>query len=244
MQASVHPPFGPEHAEVYEVTYRHRGKDWPGEARDVVRKVRHRLPGASSLLDVGCGTGAHLEVFRSSFDHVEGLELAPAMREQAARRLPGVPIHPSDMRNFDLGRPFHAVTSLFTAISYLGTVEELRAAVGCMAKHLVSGGVIAVEPWWLPEQYIDGYVGSDLVHDGDRVVARVSHTARLGRAANLEARWLVADRSGIRAFTVTEVFTLFTRDEYLAAFADAGCAVDYEEGWLTGRGIFVGVRRA
>jgi len=242
--AATHPPFGLEHAEVYEVTYRNRGKDWPAEARDVARQVRRRRPGARSLLDVGCGTGAHLAAFRRCFEHVEGLELAPAMRERAERRLPGVPIHQGDMRDFDLGRSFDVVTCLFTAISYLDTVEMMRAAVRCMANHLLPGGVLAVEPWWLPEKYIDGYVGSDLVHDGDRVVARVSHTQRRGRAAHMEEQWLVADPSGIRAFTITQVSTLFMRDEYLAAFEDAGCAVDYLEGWSTGRGIFVGVRQA
>lgn len=60
----------------------------------------------------------------------------------------------------------------------------------------------------------------------------------------MDARWLVADRSGIRAFTLTEAFTLFTRDEYLAAFADAGCAVDYHERWLSGRGPFLGTRQS
>jgi hypothetical protein len=146
------------------------------------------------------------------------------------------------MREFHLGRAFDAVTCL-AAIGYLEAAAEMRAAVRCIASHLLPGGVVAVEPWWLPDQYVDGYVGGDLVRDGDRVVARVSRTRRRGRVAHMEARWLVADRSGIRAFTLTESFTLFTRDEYLAAFAAASCDVDYRERWLSGRGLFLGTRR-
>jgi SAM-dependent methyltransferase len=237
------PMFGPDHAEVYEVTYRSRGKDWAAEARDVTQRVRRPRPDASSLLDVACGTGAHLETFRTCFDHVEGVETAPAMRERAERRLVGVPIHDEDMRSFALGRTFDVVTCLFTAVGYLGSVEEMRDAVRCMAHHLTPGGVLVIEPWWLPEQFIEGYVGSDLVRDGDRVVARVSHTRKRDRGAHMEVGWLVGEPSGLRSFTTTEVFTMFTKDEYFAAFEDAGCAAEYHDGWLTGRGIFTGVRR-
>lgn len=238
------PMFGPDHADVYEVTYRSRGKDWGAEARDITTRVRGLRPDAASLLDVACGTGAHLDTFRTCFDHVEGVEVAPAMRERAERRLPDVRIHDDDMRCFDLGRSFDVVTCLCTAVGYLDTVAELRDAVRCMAEHVTPGGVLVIEPWWLPEKFIDGYVGSDLVHDRDRTLARVSHTRRHDRAAHMEVRWLVGDPTGLRSFTVTEVFTLFTRDEYFAAFEDAGCTVGYHEGWHTGRGIFIGVRRA
>lgn len=236
------PMFGPEHAEVYELIHRHRGKDWAGEARDVAARVRALSPGAASLLDVACGTGAHLETFRACFDRVEGLEPARAMRERAEGRLPGVPLHAEDMRGFDLGRTFDAVTCLCTAVGYLDTTDDLRAALDRMAAHLAPGGVLVIEPWWLPERFVDGYVGSDLVRDGDRVLARVSHTTRRGRTAHLEMCWLVGEPSGLRSFAIAEAFTLFTAQEYLDAFAAAGCAATYHDGWLTGRGLFVGVR--
>lgn len=234
--------FGPDHAGVYEAIYRSRGKDCAAEARDVASRVHRIRPDARSLLDVGCGTGVHLEAFRRLFDRVEGVEIAPAMRERARRRLPGVAIHRVDMRSLRLGRTFDAVVSL-SAVGYSDTVEELRAAVGRMADHLVPGGVLAVEPWWLADKYVDHYVGSDLVHDGDMVLARISHTERRDGAAHMEARWVVGDPAGMRSFTLTEIFTLFSREEYEEAFDRAGCTVAYEEPWLTGRGLFVGVRR-
>ena len=79
--------------------------------------LRSRLPAAKSLLDVACGTGAHLETFAKLFEHAEGLEFAPAMREIAERRLPGLAVHGGDMRGFDLGRAFDAVTCLGNAVA-------------------------------------------------------------------------------------------------------------------------------
>ncbi len=234
--------FGPEHADVYELVYRNRGKDWRREADDVARIIRERAPGAASVLDVACGTGAHLERLRETFS-VAGLEIAPAMRDRARARLPDVSVHAGDMRDFDLDRQFDAVTCLFTAIAYLETVAEMRVAVGTMARHLTPGGVLLIEPWWLPERFLDGYAGGDLVRDGERVVARVSHTRRRGRAAHMDERWSVAGPDGIETFAVTEVFTLFTEDEYRDAVGAAGCTVEFLPEWITGRGLFVGQRR-
>ena len=244
MGATVQESFGQTHADVYELTHRHRGKDWPAEALDVAKRIRSLHPGARSLLDVGCGTGVHLETFRTCFEDVEGLEVAPAMRDRAERRLAGIEVHEADMRDFALGRTFDAVTSLCCPTGYLDTTDDLCAAIGCMADHLEPGGVLVVEPWWLPERYLDGYVGSDLIHDGGRVVARVSHTKEEDGAAHMHVCWLVGDASGLHAFSFTESFTLFTRGDYLFAFDEAGCNAQYHEGWLTGRGIFVGVRRS
>ena len=235
--------FGPEHAELYELHYRSRGKSWADEAKAVTREVRDRLPTANSLLDVACGTGAQLAEFRSRFRHVEGVELAPAMRELAVRRLPGVVVHPGDMRGFALGRTFDVVTCLFTSIAFLTTVADLRVAIRTMADHLADGGVLVVEPWWFPVKFLDGYVGEYVSRTEGRTVARYSHSTRRGRATRMEVRWVVTDAAGEREYTSVETLTLFERDEYVAAFEAAGCPVDYLDGWFAGRGVFVGRRR-
>ena len=234
--------FGSEHADVYEIAYRGRGKDWHAEALDVTKRIWGRRPGAESLLDAACGTGAHLRTFATQFPRVAGLELAPAMRERARRRLPGTPIHAADMRDFDLGTTFDAVTCLFTAINFLATAAEMRAAVAAMARHLVPGGVLVVEPWWFPEKFIDGHIGGDLVRDGGRVIARVSRSTREGRRTRMEERWVVGDETGLRVFSELGFLTMFDRSEYVDAFRAAGCRVEYVADWLTGRGLFVGVR--
>jgi SAM-dependent methyltransferase len=231
-----------EFADVYELVYGLRGKDWAAEAERLVALIRDRSPAAESLLDVACGTGAHLETFAERFAHVEGLEIAAPMREAAERRLPHVAVHAGDMRDFDLGRTFDAVTCMFNAIAYLGNVAELRAAVRSMARHLAPGGVVIVEPWWFPERFIEGYLAADAGHVDGRAVARVSHTTRDGRLSRLEARYLVGGSAGIREFTQVHELMLFAEAEYRAAFADAGCPADYLEGGLTGRGLFIGVR--
>ncbi|HEU5110837.1 MAG TPA: class I SAM-dependent methyltransferase [Micromonosporaceae bacterium] len=244
---TVDSAYDDELSEVYDLVYRGRGKDFATEAAAVARVVRERLPAAASLLDVACGTGEHLVHLREEFAEVAGLELSPGMLAAAERKLPGVDLHLGDMRRFRLGRSFDAVCCLFSSIGYMASAAELDAAVARMADHLRPGGVLVIDPWWFPERFLDGYVSDAVVRDGDRTVARIAQSVRVGDAVRQEAHYVVADRAGVRHFVNVQWVTLFARAEYLAAIDRAGCDGEYLDGddprALSGRGLFVGVRR-
>ncbi|ALU98424.1 SAM-dependent methyltransferase (plasmid) [Streptomyces globisporus C-1027] len=242
--------YGPEHAKFYDLVFRSRGKDFDLEARGLTELILAARPDAVSLLDVACGTGAHLETLATLFGHVEGLEYAPAMLEQAAGRLPGVPLHAGDMRSFDLGRTFDAITCMGNALGEMGSVTELKAAVSAMAHHLNPGGVLVAEPWYFPENFLDGHVGGHLHQEEGRVITRMTHSVRQGDKSRLEVRFRVADASGFREFSEVLTSSLFTREQYTDAFESVGLSVRFVPGFrlADGRpnspGLFVGVRTA
>ncbi|MEV4754146.1 class I SAM-dependent methyltransferase [Micromonospora sp. NPDC049559] len=234
--------YGSELAEIFDQIYAARGKDYRTEAEEIAGRVRSHLPGAASLLDVACGTGAHLSAFAEIFDRVEGLELSEPMIETARRRLPGVRIRAGDMRDLDLGTRFDAITCLTGSIGYLTTTEELDAALLRFARHLNPGGVVAIDPWWFLETFRPGYVSGDVVTVAGRTIARVSHSALEGNASRMHVHYVVAEAAaGARHFMEDHLITLFTRKEYEAAFTRAGLAVSYVEGVQSGRGLFLGV---
>ncbi|BCB88501.1 class I SAM-dependent methyltransferase [Phytohabitans suffuscus] len=240
--------YGAQHAALYDAAFHSRGKDYPGEAAAIVELVRQRRPEARTLLDVACGTGLHLRTFAAEFDEVEGVELSPAMLDIARRRLPGVPLRAGDMRTFDLGRTFDAVTCVSNAVAEVETREGLALALRRMAAHLAPGGVLVVEPWYFPENYLDGYVGGHVFRDGDRVVSRVTHSTRHGDTTRHTVAFMVATPAGITQFTDVCVLGLFTREEYLDALADAGVKAELVPGFSladgrpNGPGLFVGTR--
>ncbi|MFB7297705.1 class I SAM-dependent methyltransferase [Streptomyces rubiginosohelvolus] len=236
--------YGSDTASIYHDFYRERGgKSYAAEAVRVAELVRERRPQATSLLDVACGTGSHLEHLTGEFAQVEGVELSEAMLDVARPLLPGVPLHQGDMRDFALGRRFDAVACLHSSIGYVGDEAALRRTLACLAEHLEPGGVLVVEPWWTPETFLDGHIAGDALTVGRRTISRVSHTVRVGDRTRMEVHWVVADReTGPRHAVEHHELTLFTPAQYEAAFAAAGCTVDYLRSAWTGPGIYVGVR--
>lgn len=234
--------FDRELAEVYDFVYRARGQNFDAEARLVADMVRAHKPAARSLLDVGCGTGEHLKTLSELFDHVEGLDLSEPMVSVARAKLPTVDIHIGDMCEFDLSRTFDAVISLSTAVAYLPSLDAVSAALDRMVRHLVPDGVLMIEPWYFPEKFLDEHIAGDVIHSEGRTVSRVSRTHRRGDVAYIDSHYVVADKDGIQHFTETHVFGLWTQEQYLKAFSDAGCAAEYADSVQSGRGIFVARR--
>ena len=225
----------------YDAFY--RTKDYAGEAGRVTTLIRARHPQARTLLDVGCGTGRHLEHFQARFT-CAGLDLDAALLAVAQRRLPKVPLVQADMTDFELGRRFEAVTCLFSSIGYVGTVERPRTAIRCMTRHLHPGGVLVLEPWILPEAWINGVSLVDVVEDDGRKLVRVATSRRSDATSILRMHYAVAADGEITTVDERHQLGLFTKGEYLQAFADAGLEVTWDPEGLTGRGLVVGVTQS
>ncbi|MFC9745657.1 class I SAM-dependent methyltransferase [Streptomyces niveus] len=235
--------YGTDLAQIYDLVHRERGKDYQAEAETVAAVARAHRPGAARLLDVACGTGAHLRYFTSLFDRAEGLELSEPMARTARAALPGVTVHPGDMRQFRLDATFDVVTCMFGSIGYMASEAELGLALEAFAAHLEPGGVAVVDPWWFEETFMDGYVSADVVTVDGVTVSRVSHSARRGTASHMDVHVVVAEAAaGARHFVDTHVISLFRREQYEEAFRRAGFTVEYLPESPSGRGLFVAVR--
>jgi SAM-dependent methyltransferase len=224
-------------ADLYDLVYSF--KDYAAEADRLDELIRTRRPGARSLLDVACGTGRHLELLRERYPDAAGLDLDPGLLAVARERLPGVPLHEADMRSFDLGRRFDAVTCLFSAIGYAHGEEELQATIAAMAAHLEPGGVLVVEPWLEPHVWIPGHLHLLTVDEPDVKIARGTVAGLEGHVAVLDFEYLVVSGQGAHHFSERHEAYLFTREQMLAAFGAAGLSVEYDEEGLIGRGLYL-----
>lgn len=226
-------------ADLYDLIY--GGKEYAREAAQVDAIVRDVTPAARTLLDVGCGTGRHLEHFAAGYD-VEGLDANADLLEGARRRLPEVPLHLADMRSFDLQRTFDVVTCLFSAIGYTLTVEAMRAAIAAMAAHVADGGLLVVEPWLTPERWRDGHVSLDVAEDDGVKVARACVSSRDGTVSRLVFTYLVASPSGAESFTEVHELGLFPPEPMIDAVIAAGLEPSWDAEGIAGRGLLLGRR--
>jgi len=214
-------------------------KDYAGEAVRLIKILDARLDrGGRRLLDVACGTGLHLERLKERFD-AEGLDLSSELLEIARSRNPDVVFHCADMRTFDLGSSYDVVTCLFSSIGYMTTIGDLHSAVARMAHHLVSGGLLVVEPWFTPETWKPNTVHGLFVDEPELKIARINTSFVEGRISVFDLHHLIGTPQGTEHIVEHHEMGLYTVEEMTAAFEASGLTVRYDPEGLTGRGLYI-----
>ena len=240
-------------AEFYDLLYSGE-KDYDAEAKLLVELIQgsahdatsaaapavsHATP-AASLLDVGCGTGAHAQSLIDAGFEVDGVDLEPAFVEIARAKCPEGSFHVGDMRTLDLPDRYDAVLCLFSAIGYVRDEAALTATIERMRAHLKPGGVLIVDPWFEPGQLTSGRI-STIVGEGDGItVWRMSRTVIDGAVSRLEFEYVIGTADGIERRSEVHELGLFTQEQMEAAFASAGLSVERRPKALRTRGIYLG----
>jgi SAM-dependent methyltransferase len=134
---------------LYLTVYGHRDD---AEARANAPKVLERLGVAwnARVLDVGCGEGRYARALQALGCRVTGVDLSPALLEEARRQSPDLPGTPSyvlgDMRELAFEQQFEAAISMFTSIGYFERAprDDVRVLEG-VRRGLVPGGRFLVD---------------------------------------------------------------------------------------------------
>jgi SAM-dependent methyltransferase len=147
--------FG-KYSRYYDLLY--RDKDYAGEAEFVAGLLKKYAPGATSLLELGCGTGNHAVHFAERNYSVHGVDrsadmLAGANARRAALALAmqsKLSFSQGDVSNCRVGKTFDAAISLFHVVSYQPTNVELAGMFATAAEHLKKDGVFIFDFWFGP----------------------------------------------------------------------------------------------
>ncbi|MCB0628213.1 MAG: class I SAM-dependent methyltransferase [Lewinella sp.] len=216
-------------------------KDYEGASARLHTLIQENKPGAGTLLDVGCGTGLHLKYLRKQYE-VAGLDISPELLAVARESCPDIPFHEADMTDFELNRTFDVVICLFSAIAYVKTLANLERAMTQMARHLQPGGLLIVEPWVSPEKYWRNHIVANFVDQPDLKISWMYNHDIEDSVSVFNINYLVGTPQGVEYFTERHEMGLFTHEQYLAAFGQAGLHVEYDEKGLFGRGMYLGVK--
>ena len=227
-----------ESAEIYDLIYA-EFKNYAEESERLAALIRRVNPQCHSVLDVACGTGEHMRHLAANGFRVDGTDLDERFVQLAARKNAGARLWCSDMTSLNVGERYDAVLCLFSSIAYVRTLERLVETLLAFRRHLNVGGVIVVEPWFGPGQLDPSFVMRNAAEAPGLRVERVSHLEILGRISRLRFDYTLTDVSGVRQATEIHEMGLFTTAEMLAAFTEAGLAVEHDETGLDGRGLFV-----
>lgn len=138
----------------YDLLY--KDKNYKEETDYILSLMREHAPGASTLLDLGCGTGKHDLLLAENELEVVGVDLSATMIAEAKKNLAnhGLPLAleflQGDVRSLDLSRRFDVVTCLFHVINYQISNQDLSNTFDTVKKHLQPQGIFIFDSWYGP----------------------------------------------------------------------------------------------
>jgi SAM-dependent methyltransferase len=143
------------YAHYYDLLY--ASKDYAGEAKFVHQLLQTYAPAAKSILELGCGTGAHAIQLAQYGYTLHGIDFSAEMLQRARQNLAQVSelatqlqFSQGDLRDVQLNEQFDAIISLFHVMSYQITNDDLRAAFATVKAHLKPNGVFIFDCWYGP----------------------------------------------------------------------------------------------
>ncbi len=145
--------FGAQYAASYDAFY--ADKDYDSEC-DLLEDIfgRSGRP-VASVLDLGCGTGAHAVRLAQRGFEVVGVDVSEGMLDAARRRVEHSPSTAvsfvrDDIRSVRLGRLFDAVICMFAVLGYQTTDEDVTRVMETVRFHLAPGGSFVFDVWYGP----------------------------------------------------------------------------------------------
>ena len=186
---TVHPPYQ-QTAEWYDAIYAARGRDCALEIERISHHWRGdgRQPESRSILDAGCGSGAHLAAL-AAHGRVTGVDQSTAMLEVAARRFAPQQLLQADLLDLDLEDRFDLVVSLFGVCGYLADRAQLHTALSRLGRHVLPGGTLLVEPPLLAEHFQAPRRAHVEARLGASTLSRSTESRRVGTHLELDFEW-------------------------------------------------------
>ena len=182
-----------ELAKYYDLIY--HWKDYEKEALRIKELIlKYKDSQGIQLLDVGCGTGKHLEYFKEDYTCM-GVDLNDEILSVAKKNLMDVIFKQADMVTMDLKDTFDIITCLFSAIGHVQTYSNLEKTLKNFTNHLNQGGVVIIEPWFTKSTYLLGHPGMTTYDGEDVKIARLNTTKIDNDISVMDMHYLIVERN-------------------------------------------------
>ena len=231
-------------ARYYDSIY--ADKDYAAEVDYVDRLIQRFVPGAHSVLDLGCGTGRHAFEFAERGYAVLGVDRSQAMLNRAQEQNARLPLHlrdrlgfeHEDIRRFRCARQFDCVLALFHVISYQNSNDDVLATFVTAKTHMRREGVFVFDCWYGPGVLNDPPVPREKrLERGSQRLLRVAEPAMHinSNLVDVRYRFVVEEGSPEQSSEFCETHTMryFFGPELALALQMAGFQLVALTQWMT-----------
>lgn len=230
-----------QHARFYDLLYSY--KDYKQEAKEITQIAqKFKSSTGNSLLEVGCGTGRHLQHLQECFE-CTGVDMNAGMLDIARTNSPNIPFFEQDMSQLKLGQQFDVVSSLFSSIGYVTEHDALKATFAAMASHLKPGGVLLIEPWIEPQNFSPGNIHMTTYEKEDIKIARMGVSSIEGNLSVMDMHYMVAEKGkDVLKWVDRNVLAMYKHEELLQMLVEVGIDTHIVHPAFTARGLIVGLK--
>lgn len=147
--------FNSLYAGQYDQLY--AGKSYVAECDLVLEAARrHASMAPRTILDIGCGTGAHAIELARRGCQVAGVDLSQAMLDQARSKAEALDeahrpnFLQGDARSFSTGRTYELAIMMFAVVGYLTSNDDVLSGLRNIRRHLTPGALFVCDFWYGP----------------------------------------------------------------------------------------------
>ena len=227
-----------EYARYYDLLY--RDKDYHGEAAYIDGLIRRFSPSATTVLNLGCGSGRHdRELIKLGYA-VTGVDRSEEMLSEARSKGEGLEYICADLCQLRMNRRFDAVLALFHVFSYQESNADLKAAFATVREHLSPGGICLFDCWYGPAVLTDRPV-SRVLELEDEQLSIVRHAEPMmhpnDNLVDVKYRINIHNKADGSQEEIQETHRMryFFRPEIELLLEENGLKTLLFEEWMTGR---------
>lgn len=127
-----------EMAKYYDLFY--SNKSYDKEVNFLVSLIGSR----KSILDVGCGTGIHIDLLSKKGYFVDGVDLNREMLDIARKRVKGS-LFEGNLLNYEIDKKYDVVISMFAVFNHLKSYHEFEKGIIHSYNHLNPDGILIID---------------------------------------------------------------------------------------------------
>tara|TARA_B100000900_G_scaffold414796_1_gene442540 strand:+ start:428 stop:1177 length:750 start_codon:yes stop_codon:yes gene_type:complete len=140
-----------DYSNYYDLLY--KDKNYQEESKYIDDLIKNfSKTNNETLLELGCGTGAHAQYLSKYGYNIYGIDKSKIMIELADTNK-NFQCSQGDICSFSLDTKFDNAVSLFHVISYINNNNDLKKAFKNVSNHLKSGGLFIFDVWYTPAVY-------------------------------------------------------------------------------------------